>query len=72
MKNTYTILVTLLFLQGCGLHFTIVEGTLGTTGFAEEVRKASKTYKAGEPIKDDKEYETLLEKNGVAKRKEIP
>lgn len=54
-------LIMVLF-SGCGIHVSMMEATMGTTGFVEEVKKSPKTYSSGTPAIAETEYENPFEK----------
>ena len=54
--------ILFLLLSGCGIHFTVVEGTMGTTGFAEEVNRGRRAYNSGVSDNISSDYENPLEK----------
>ena len=65
MKKLIPILI---LFSGCGIHFTMVEGTWGTTGFMEEARKGTKNLQSGNQSAYETEYENPFEKKATYKQ----
>ena len=57
--------ICIVVIEGCGIHFTVVDGTIGTTGFAETVAKNSRSYKSGDASTASHEYDSVLEKKKI-------